>query len=241
MTEVFEPVGDHDRRLVAGATGVLGDMNRAGVLAAADVHVATRTADLAGESDPQVMLAAALAVRAVRNGSVGVDLATIRDVAPELPWPDPSGWADAVEGSPLAAAGVLRQEFGLVYLDRYHRLERQIADDVRTRTEQPPPAVDEPSLAAALDRVRDDHLSPEQEAAAVAACRQWTTVITGGPGTGKTTTVARMLALLSSQAETPAVGGAERTDRESRRPAGGGRGARRCRPASPSASGGPTR
>ena len=98
---------------------------------------------------------------------------------------------------------MLRQEFGLVYLDRYHRLERQIADDVRTRTEQPPPAVDEAALAAALERVRDDHFSPEQEAAAVAACRQWTTVITGGPGTGKTTTVARMLALLSSQSDRP--------------------------------------
>ncbi len=32
------------------------------------------------------------------------------------------------------------------------------------------------------------------------AVRQWTTVVTGGPGTGKTTTVARMLALVADQA-----------------------------------------
>lgn len=203
MTEVFEPVGDHDRRLVAGAGGLLGDMNRAGVLSAADVHVATRTADLAGEDVAEVLLAAALAVRAVRNGSVGVDLATISRIAPDLPWPDPTAWAAAVGASALASAGVLREEYGLVYLDRYHRLERQVAADVRTRTAQPPPVVDEAALAAALTQVRDDHLSAEQEAAAVAACRQWTTVITGGPGTGKTTTVARMLALLSSQSERP--------------------------------------
>ena len=203
MTEIFEPVGEHDRRLVAGATGLLGDLNRAGVLSAADVHVATRTGDLAGESRGEVLLAAALAVRAVRNGSVGVDLATIRDIEPDLPWPDAAGWADAVASSALTRAGVLRHELGLVYLDRYHRLEQQIADDVRTRTQQPPPVVDEPALAGALAGVRDVHFSAEQEAAAVAACRQWTTVITGGPGTGKTTTVARMLALLSSQSDRP--------------------------------------
>ena len=203
MTEIFEPVGDHDRRLVAGAVGLLGDLNRAGVLSAGDVHVAARTGDLAGEAREEVLLAAALAVRAVRNGSVGVDLATIRDIAPDLPWPDATSWATALAGSPMTEAGVLRQELGLVYLDRYHRLEQQIADDVRTRTDQPPPVVDEAALAEALAGVRDSHFSAEQEAAAVAACRQWTTVITGGPGTGKTTTVARMLALLSSQSDRP--------------------------------------
>ncbi len=203
MTEVFEPVGDHDRRLVAGASGLLGDLNRAGVLAAADLHVAVRTADLAGEQDERVLLAAALATRAVRNGSVGVDLDTIRDLAPDLPWPEPATWAEAVADSRLLAEGVLCQELDLVYLERYHRLEVQIAEDLRVRAAQPAPTVDEPALAAALARVRDAHLSEEQEQAAVAACRQWTTVMTGGPGTGKTTTVARMLALLSSQSDRP--------------------------------------
>ncbi len=203
MTELFEPTGEHDRRLVAGIGGRLGWFNRAGVVSAADVHVATRTGDLAGEADEQVLLAAALATRAVRNGSVGVDLDTIRDIAPELPWPDAAEWTAAVAGSSLVESGVLHQELGLVYLDRYHRLERQLADDVRTRTAQPPPSVDEARLEEALARVRDEHLSAEQEEAAVAACRQWTTVVTGGPGTGKTTTVARMLALLSSQSDRP--------------------------------------
>ena len=201
MTELFEPTGDHDRRLVAGVGGRLAWFNRAGVLSAADVHVATRTADLAGDADEQVQLAAALAVRAVRNGSVGVDLATIRDIAPELPWPDAAEWAAAVAGSALVEQGVLRQELGLVYLDRYQRLERQVAHDALARTAQPPPVVDEARLADALARVGDDHLSAEQADAALAACRQWTTVVTGGPGTGKTTTVARMLALLSSQSD----------------------------------------
>ena len=40
----------------------------------------------------------------------------------------------------------------------------------------------------------------EQRAAARIALSQWTTVLTGGPGTGKTTTVAALLALLAEQA-----------------------------------------
>ena len=48
--------------------------------------------------------------------------------------------------------------------------------------------------------VRGEHASDQQVEAAATAVRRWTTILTGGPGTGKTTTVARMLALLADQA-----------------------------------------
>jgi exodeoxyribonuclease V alpha subunit len=201
MTELFEPVGEHDWRLASGATGLLGDFNREGLLESTDLHVADRLGDLAGEPDERVRLAVALAVRAVRHGSVCVDLATVPDLAPELPWPAADDWLAAVAASPVVAAGAVRLDHGLLYLDRYHRLETQVLDDLADRTAQPAPEVDEAALAAAVERVRGDHLSPEQEAAAVRAVRQWTTVLTGGPGTGKTTTVARLLALVADQAE----------------------------------------
>ena len=73
MTELFEPSDATDRRLALGATGMLRAFNEAGVLTAADVHVATRVGRLAGEADERVLLATALATRAVRHGSVGVD------------------------------------------------------------------------------------------------------------------------------------------------------------------------
>ncbi|MGZ4498239.1 MAG: AAA family ATPase, partial [Nocardioides sp.] len=201
MTEVFEPVSEHDWRLVAGASGLLADFNRAGVLESTDVHVATRLGDLAGEDDPTVHLAVALAVRAVRHGSVGVDLATVPSIAPDLPWPEADAWAAAVAGSAVLTDGAVRLDHGLLYLDRYHRLEGQVCDDLVERAAQPPPPVDEAALAVALGRVRDEHLSAEQEDAVVRAVRQWTTVLTGGPGTGKTTTVARLLALVADQAD----------------------------------------
>ena len=58
-----------DVRRVRGAAGLLGEFNAAGVLTAADVHVASRLAAIAGEYDESVMLALALAVRAPRLGA----------------------------------------------------------------------------------------------------------------------------------------------------------------------------
>ena len=101
-----------DVRLARTAPGLLRAFNDAGVLAPADVHVAGR---LAGEDDPAVALAVALAVRAPRLGHVYVDLATVRDTATveteepvdlsALPWPDPAAWPAAVAASPLVAQG----------------------------------------------------------------------------------------------------------------------------------------
>ena len=93
----------------------------------------------------------------------------------------------------------MRLDYGLLYLDRYHRQEVQVRDDLRERAAQAPPEIDEPALAAAVQRIRSDRFSAEQEDAVVRAVGQWTTVLTGGPGTGKTTTVARLLALLVDQ------------------------------------------
>src|SRR5690606_16821846 len=55
-----------DARYAGTASGLLRVFNDAGILTAADLHVARRTADMAGEDDDAVRLAVALAVRAVR-------------------------------------------------------------------------------------------------------------------------------------------------------------------------------
>ena len=197
-----------DRRLAVEATGVLHDFNRADVLSAADVHVAVRLGALLGVSDDDVLLAAALAVRAVRHGSVCVDLATVADLPLEdvddgaaLAWPDPAPWLSAVSASPFVQQEVLRLEGASVYLDRYWREERQVCDDLLGRLDSAPVAVDEPLLAAALDRVLGEATFAEQRDVVEAAVRRSTTVLTGGPGTGKTTTVARLLTIVAEQHE----------------------------------------
>jgi exodeoxyribonuclease V alpha subunit len=201
MTEPVEPSDPADRRLALGATGMLRTFNEAGVLTAADVHVATRVGWLAGETDERVLLAAALATRAVRQGSVGVDLGSVADSADGLPWPESQEWLTSVTGSPLVCSGVLRHEFDLLYLDRYWSQEGQLCRDLEERLALPPQAVDTVALEAALRRVFPGPTYAEQRAAARGAATQLTSVLTGGPGTGKTTTVAGLLAVFAEQRE----------------------------------------
>ncbi len=182
-------------RQALGATGLLREFTNAEVLEAADVHVARRLTSLAKEPDETVKLAVALAVRALRNGSVCVDLRSVRKqvAVGGLPWPDVDDWLAAISASALAGTpSTLRLDGDLLYLDRYWLEEQQVADDVHTMI-----AVKPEKISPDVDRLFPAGFE-EQRAAAKVALSQGLTVLTGGPGTGKTTTVARLLALLAS-------------------------------------------
>ncbi len=197
-----------DVRLALAATGLLREFNVAGLLTAADVHVASRLGDLGGERRDPVLLAVAFAVRGVRSGSVCINLDQLptqwATAEHQLPWPEPAAWVDAVRESPLVGAGrPLRLEYGLLYLDRYRRQEEQVRRDLLARESQAPPRVDRVALARGLDRLFPGADAEQQRTAARAAATQWTTVLGGGPGTGKTTTVARLISLLMTQPGPP--------------------------------------
>ncbi|WP_040790623.1 exodeoxyribonuclease V subunit alpha [Nocardia paucivorans] len=204
-------------------TGLLREFNEAGVLSAADVHVALRLGRLGGEQDESVLFAAALAVRAVRSGSVCLDLSRMRDIGVDieedrettldpdtLPWPEDRAVVDALRASPLVrggAAGPLRPlrlveptrpgVGPLLYLDRYYRQE-QIIRRVLTERAGGHPDIDPTLVRRELDRLfGPPTATPDrQRIAAALAATHWTTVVAGGPGTGKTHTIARILALL---------------------------------------------
>jgi exodeoxyribonuclease V alpha subunit len=192
-------------RVALAACGVLRAFNDAGVLNAADVHVASLIGRLADVADEDVLLAAALAVRGPRLGHVCTDLATIAGTASvdadagPLSWPAPADWLRRVAASPAVAVGdddpafrPLRLVGSRLYLDRYWSEERQVAADLLARAGDMP--VDAARLATALDRLFGTEPSGQRAAAAAALTHRFT-VIAGGPGTGKTTTVARLLAL----------------------------------------------
>ncbi|MBS4102243.1 exodeoxyribonuclease V subunit alpha [Tsukamurella paurometabola] len=186
----------------------------AGVLGPADVHVAATLGRLGGESDEAVLLAAALATRAVRLGSVCLELSRLRDVAVDgegevdvaaLPWPDDAAVLDGLRRSPLvvgAASGPLRplRLVGdeLLYLDRYHRQEETVRAILDARAGAAP-GVDAARLRAGLLARFPEPGPDRQRLAAAASVLGQTTVLAGGPGTGKTYTVARILALLFDQ------------------------------------------
>ena len=114
-------------------------------------------------------------------------------------------------------------EHGLVYLRRYREYERRLAVGLRRIGHAPPQhgAEAEASAEAVRNAVRAgvDAAVPEplgplfhqlfpdaasgddaQSRAAAAALRHSLLLVTGGPGTGKTTTITRMLVLLAAQA-----------------------------------------
>ena len=180
-------------RQALGATGLLRTFTDAEVIESSDVHVAQRLTALAKASDETVGLAVALVVRALRNGSVCLDLRSVEQQVgvDGLPWPDVDEWLAAVRASPLAGQPpVLRVDGDLLYLDRYWLEEEQVCNDVLRMV-----AVRARQASPDVDRVFPAGFE-EQRAAAEVALAQGLTVLTGGPGTGKTTTVARLLALL---------------------------------------------
>ena len=218
MSEAVAAPDVFDVRRARSAAGLLREFNAAGVLSAADVHVARRLSELASEQDELVLLGAALAVRGPRLGHVLVDLATIRDTATvdadeavdlsALPWPAADAWVARMRASPLVCVGEdqagsyapLRLIDSWVYLDRYWREERQIAADLRAIGDGSPAGVSTELLAQGLDRLFAGATDSSQRLAAAAAVLRRLAVVAGGPGTGKTTTVARIVALLAEQA-----------------------------------------
>ncbi len=218
----FSPISQEaEAQLASSATGVLRIFNEAGVLGLADVHTALRVAQIGREPGETVQLALACAVRALRIGSVCIDLHTIHQTAFDdseelidvsgLPWPEPGSWIADCEASSLVTVGAqgggdrpLRIAHGLLYLERYWGQEETVRMQLLGRRLASPPSVDLGRLSAGLDRVfSGEGLDPgepdRQRFAAALSALGWVTVLAGGPGTGKTTTVARLLALLKEQ------------------------------------------
>jgi exodeoxyribonuclease V alpha subunit len=191
------------------STGLLGVFERARVLEWSDVHVARRLTRITGEARESVQLAAALAVWAARAGSVCVDLTTVSEESFEfgeesvdtagLPWPTPAEWVSALADSPMVgcepsgARRPLRLVGTQVYLDRYWREEEVVRESLQRRMARQAPLVDEETLDRALDRLFSGARIDGQRQACRSAARSWVSVIAGGPGTGKTTTIGRLL------------------------------------------------
>jgi len=169
-------------------------------------------ADLAARLDPgapeDLHLAAALASRAVGQGHSCLDLAVV-DLSAADPSPDftplkPEAWARSlaqsrVVGAPGEFAPLILSGHRL-YLSRFFEAETRVARALSRLMAPLDPPPDPGRLAEMAKNL--DRLFPTTEpgpdwqktAAAVASLRRLA-VISGGPGTGKTRTVARILAL----------------------------------------------
>jgi exodeoxyribonuclease V alpha subunit len=168
-------------------------------------------ADLEGRGHTCVLLDAlsqhftALQERAAR---AAVPAAEIADVASPQEWALALGACSAVfkEGTTPDTGAPLVLSADRLYLRRYWRDELRVATQVDRRLRQAV-MVDDQAAAAALSQFfapPDGDAVDWQRLAAALALRSRLTILTGGPGTGKTYTAARLLALLYATAEHPA-------------------------------------
>ncbi len=120
-------------------------------------------------------------------------------------------WLAALRGSRLVAVDGVSAEAPLVlhgerlYLRRYWSYERAVATAIGSRLDDAPalPAELSASLAKLFPEpltLDGERLTDWQKLACALAARGSFSLITGGPGTGKTTTVVRLLALLQEPA-----------------------------------------
>ncbi|MCF8088273.1 MAG: exodeoxyribonuclease V subunit alpha [Desulfotignum sp.] len=119
----------------------------------------------------------------------------------------PAAWMEQLAGSALVGKDTettpLVLQGGRLYLRRYWQYTRQVAREILDRAKQSLPVPDD--LENRLDELFADLRTPEeknklaihwQSVAAAVAARSRFSVISGGPGTGKTTTVVQVLGLL---------------------------------------------
>jgi exodeoxyribonuclease V alpha subunit len=191
--------------------GVLRRLVAAEHLTPSDLALARALCRLGGERSADVLLAVALAVAAPRHGHVCVDLPHVVHEAADPEVPVVALWRATLAASPLVREAGEKRTTPLVldgdrlWLDRYFRYRGRLLQALQARIGAPPPDdIDAARLREDLVRwfgppAAEGEAIDRARLAAVAAVLGRFTLITGGPGTGKTTTIARVLLLLLSQ------------------------------------------
>lgn len=180
---------------------------RSGRLRRVDAALGAWVARALPAATADVALATALAARAVEDGHSALDLASAQDwferidgtgTAPALPEPgawqaslrDATGACRTRDGDPPAPLTLDAQ--GRVYLSRYFDAERRVATALAAR------ARSETQASIPVAHGEGDGLDPQQQRAIAAALAHRFILVTGGPGSGKTFSVAHILAALAA-------------------------------------------
>jgi exodeoxyribonuclease V alpha subunit len=153
-------------------------------------------------------LAVSLLSQSVGRGNICLDLASLGDttlkvsVDREITVPSFDSLCTLLHGLPsLGRPGEVKplvlDRAGRLYLYRYWHYEQELARVIRSKNSELV-HIDETRLNEGLKRIFPEGESSQQLAAS-AALHSLFSVIAGGPGTGKTSTVVRVLALILEQ------------------------------------------
>ena len=196
---------------------VLDQLYNSGIVSAIDIHFASLLSRLAGINGFGVSLAASLVSSYTRQGHICLDLSTVAGeellkkdngtgsvVCPEL-----NDWCEqlretAVVGNPGEYKPLILDDRSRLYLFRYWQYQEELADSIRRRIQDTSGDNNIGHLKEELRRFFPVNVAEEinwQSVAAFLALRKRFCVISGGPGTGKTSIVGKILTLLLQQAE----------------------------------------
>jgi len=183
----------------------------AGIIREIDFHFARFISGLCPHDDPDIFMGAALVSNAAGNGDIYLDLALSAGKplgeglgdASRLRCPQLNEWteklhASPVVGSPGEVRPLILDKKNRLYLYRYWDYEKKLAELILKRSQEHIGIIDEFLLKNSLQRLFPQASANGidwQKVAALAATLNKFCLISGGPGTGKTFTVAKILAL----------------------------------------------
>ncbi|MFO1349267.1 MAG: exodeoxyribonuclease V subunit alpha [Gammaproteobacteria bacterium] len=190
-------------------------LHQQGLITDLDLHFTRLLARQTQDETPEFTLAACLASHWTGNGHVCVNLHMLAEAplfdsdaaATPIIAPAVKSWIAALRrnaavGGPGEFKPLILDERGRLYLYRYWDYERRLGQDLRARARRAPEDLDLATLRDGLARLFPARHADDvdwQKVAAAAAVLKRLCVISGGPGTGKTTTVVKILALLCAQ------------------------------------------
>jgi exodeoxyribonuclease V alpha subunit len=167
------------------------------------------------ELKEEVLLAACLVSYLYRQGDVCLQISSyagsklFKDEFEEvtIQAPQKEDWlavlADSwLVGNPGDFKPLILDEAGRLYMHKLWQYENSLAEELGTRSLQVEESINLPLLRNGLNRLFTENKEKVdwQRVAAASAIKNKLSIISGGPGTGKTSTVVRILALLLEQA-----------------------------------------
>ena len=180
-----------------------------------DIHFARLMTRLSGQELPELSLAAALVSSYTRQGHICLDLSVVEgkqllekeEVKVAFTCPELDIWSKKLRKSPVVGnpgqfRPLILDQKSRLYLFRYWDYQEKLAYSIMERVNKDGEILDYALLMEGLDRLfTEDHTEGInwQKVAAFTSLSKIFCVISGGPGTGKTTTVAKILALLLEQ------------------------------------------
>ncbi len=186
---------------------ILRQLARRGDLAWLSYHFAEFVAHhTPGEADPLAILSAALVCEASQQGSACIHLPAYTDTTvfdstqAELAIPSLETWIECLRLSSLVGMPgehcPLTLERERLYLNRYWWYEHRVAEQILARLAASLPGDNQQPFAFDSGLAGDNDLDADQRRSVELAANQRFSVVSGGPGSGKTSTVVRILSVL---------------------------------------------